>query len=521
MLDESFVERMKPGDVFVLGGETYMFKFTRGMVAQVSASVNRPPTVPRWASEMLPLSFDLAMEIGRFRRLLLERFNSGESKKKILSFINDFLYVDERAAEAVYSYIKEQYDYIKKVPNDKMILIEYYKDPKTPKIIVHSLFGRRVNDCLSRAIAFAISKTQHKDVELGMNDNGFYIAGTKTLKPVQAIKLLKSDKLDMVMNAAIEKSEVFKRRFRHCATRSFMILRNYLGRKKRVGRQQVSSMILLSALRRLDPNFTILKEARRECLEDLMDIENTKKVIAGIEAGNIKVIEVETTIPSPFALKLALQGYMDVLRMEDKYEFLRRMHEQILAKIAGKDTERINALSYVEKSKGERNELKEILKREAWNLKKVPKFAKAELVRIIDGERRNIDARFIEGIEKYRDDIEENWPEELKNFLFTVLKDLKSGDFSYDDFWDAEAAKEEEKVEEEKRALFEQFNTAAKKAKLDPQIRYDIYKMIAGDKEGFRKDTIKWMKDLFKGTVPRVWGDDIARFLQKKLKEID
>ncbi|MBW2963663.1 ATP-dependent helicase, partial [Candidatus Woesearchaeota archaeon] len=50
-IDESFLERLKPGDIFVLGGEVYMFKFSRGMVAQVSSSVSRPPTVPSWASE--------------------------------------------------------------------------------------------------------------------------------------------------------------------------------------------------------------------------------------------------------------------------------------------------------------------------------------------------------------------------------------------------------------------------------------------------------------------------------------
>ena len=57
-VDESFFERLRPGDVFLLGGSAYRFKFSRGMVAQVEASVNRPPTVPRWVSEMLPLSFE-------------------------------------------------------------------------------------------------------------------------------------------------------------------------------------------------------------------------------------------------------------------------------------------------------------------------------------------------------------------------------------------------------------------------------------------------------------------------------
>jgi hypothetical protein len=293
-----------------------------------------------------------------------------------------------------------------------------------------------------------------------------------------------------------------------------------MGRQKRVGRQQVSSMILMSALKQLDPDFSILREAKRECLEDVMDIENATKVLQGIEDGTIKLVEIETKIPSPFALNLALMGYMDVLRIEDKYEFLRRMHEQILAKISGKDAKAVSGKAFVEKSRGERNEFKEMLKREAWNLKKVPKFAKAELVRVIDGERSNIDPRFIEGINTYRAEIEANWPEELKKFLFTVLNDLRTGDFSYQDFWNEESAKEEENVELEKQKLFEQFNEAAKRAKLDPQIRYDVYKMIAGDKEGFRDDTLKWLKQLFSKAVSSVWKDEIAKFLQKKMKEL-
>ncbi len=333
-IDEGFLERLKRGDVFVLGGEKYEFLYAKGMVAYANASVNRPPTIPSWFSEMLPLSFDLALEIGRFRKLMNELFCANKTKNEILEFINAYLYVDSNSAESVYQYFYEQFNYAE-IPSHSRIIVEHYSDDKSKRkyAVFHTLYGRRVNDCLSRAVAFAIGRTQHRDVEIGINDNGFYVGSDKAVNVVQAFNLVKSKEMRKVMDMAIEQTEILRRRFRHCATRGMMILRNYMGHEKRVGRQQVTSMILLTAVKRINPDFCILKEARREVLEDLMDIDNTTKVVQGIEEKKILVKEIKTSIPSPFAFNIVLQGFTDLMKIEDKVEFVRRMHEQIMAKI--------------------------------------------------------------------------------------------------------------------------------------------------------------------------------------------
>ena len=333
-IDEAFLERLKRGDVFVLGGEKYEFLYAKGMVAYANASVYRPPTIPSWFSEMLPLSFDLALEIGRFRKLMNELFCANKTKNEILEFILGYLYVDKNASGSIYEYFYEQFNYAQ-IPSHSRIIVEHYTDPKSRRkcIIFHTLYGRRVNDCFSRAVAFAIARTQHRDVEIGISDNGFYVSSDKSVNIMQAFNLIKSNELRKVMDAAIEQTEVLRRRFRHCASRAMMILRSYKGHEKRVGRQQVSSMILLNAVRRINPDFCILKEARREVLEDLMDIENTKKVIEGVEQKKILVKEISTSLPSPFAFNLILQGFTDIMKIEDKVEFVRRLHEQIMAKI--------------------------------------------------------------------------------------------------------------------------------------------------------------------------------------------
>ncbi|MEK6873126.1 MAG: ATP-dependent helicase [Nanoarchaeota archaeon] len=330
VIDEPFLEKMRPGDVFVLGGRKYQFMFTRGMKAYVRAGIKRNPTIPSWFSEQLPLSFESALEINKFRKMINDRFEAKISKEKFIDFIREYCYVEVGIAEAIYTYFYEQY-YYSKIPHEKRILIEFYKGEKN-YVIFHSLYGRRVNDALSRALGYLMGQKTGRDIEIGINDNGFYFAGEGLLID-EALRVLNSENLRGALEESIIKTEVLKRRFRHCATRSLMILRNYKGRTKTVGKQQMKSFFLLAALNKISKDFPILKEARREVLEDLMDVDNAKRVLEWIKQGMVKIERIHTKLPSPFALNLILQGYSDLLKIEDKLEFMKRMHEEIIGDI--------------------------------------------------------------------------------------------------------------------------------------------------------------------------------------------
>ncbi|MCX6747302.1 MAG: ATP-dependent helicase [Candidatus Pacearchaeota archaeon] len=323
-IDEGFLERMKKGDVFVLGGKKYVYLYTRGMNVYVKSAIDRSPTIPSWFSEMLPLSFDSALEINRFRTLMNEKFKGKRNEKEIEDFIQEYLYVDESTAKTMYDYFYEQYHYLE-IPDSNTLLIERYKSEKN-YLIFHSMYGRRVNDALSRAIGYLLGRSETRDIEIGINDNSFYICGEK-MNLEKVMNFLKPENLEEVLKEAIEKSDVLARRFRHCATRSLMILRNYKGVKRSVGKQQMKSHFLLNAVKKISSEFPILREARREVLEDLMDIENTKLVLNWIKEGRVKLKIVDTPLPSPFALGIIIQGHSDMIRIEDKQKFLKRMHE--------------------------------------------------------------------------------------------------------------------------------------------------------------------------------------------------
>lgn len=334
-IDERFLERLHKGDVFVLGGQTYEFKFTRGMTAQVVAAYQRPPTVPSWFSEMLPLSFDLALEIGRFRKLMEQKLKAGEKKGKMVPFLMEYVHLNEKAAEALYEYFYEQFKFLE-IPNNGKIIIERFREEGRTNLVFHALYGRKTNDALSFAYGYALSKIMRHDVEITMNDNGFMLSGTDKMPIEKALTAVNRKDLRRILEFAINNTEILSRRFRHCATRSLMILRSYKGRTKSAGRQQMSSRLLLSAVRRISNDFVILKEARREVLEDAMDIASAEKVIEGVEAKQIKTKLLDSAFPSPFAWNIAMQGHMDTMRMEDRLAFIKRMHEKVMERIGEK-----------------------------------------------------------------------------------------------------------------------------------------------------------------------------------------
>jgi ATP-dependent Lhr-like helicase len=507
-LDESFLERLKKGDVFVLGGSTYEFRYAKGMTAFVNASVDRPPTVPSWFSEMLPLSFDIANEIGRFRRLIYDRLKQKAPRKEIIRFIMDFAYASEDVAARIYEYIEMQFSYLD-VPTDKKLVIENYVDKEIHYYVFHSMFGRRVNDALSRAIAYLISKSTHKDIEIGINDNAFYIASSKKIPVSKAVTLINEGNFRKILGNAIDKTEILKRRFRQCAARSFMILRNYKGREKKVGRQQISSQILINAVKRISENFPILDEARREVLEDLMDVENAIKVVEKLRSGKIEIRYYTTKMPSPFAFNIVLQGVSDVLRMEDKIEFLKRMHEMVRSKIEGTDIKK--EISDLRKKKELSREQIRML-RLLYRLD-IDNNLLENLLKIIKGEESTLEA--YEYLRANQDTIFKEWPKELAIFLLKRSEEM----FDYSEFWRAESLKERVKEESFKEELRKDLNKALRKIKLERDFKVNLFRLIDGEND-FSDSFPEKLKEIFQGTIDKAWTDRIVKFFMQRYKEL-
>ena len=334
-LSEKFVERLSAGDIFVLGGKSYEFVRSKGMIAHVKEASGRKPTVPSWAGEMLPRSFDLSMDVAEFRGEMSRDLESMSESELMDHLCKDFD-IDEGSSRSLISYFKEQKSSAGFIPDEKELMIEEYIDPSgNQRIIFHYPFGRRVNDALSRGYAYRISNIIGSNVSVTMSDDSFMIGTSRKMDLSKIPELLSSNDLEFILRKAIRESEIFKLRFRHTATRSFMILRNYMGRPVSVNRQQTRSTYLLESLANMD-NMPVIEETYREILEDDMDIKNARYVLDRIGSGDMEVSVLPYNgTPSPFAHSIILSGFSDIVLMEDRTALLKELHRKVLYRAMG------------------------------------------------------------------------------------------------------------------------------------------------------------------------------------------
>jgi len=330
-VEEEFAENLLPGDIFVLAGKTLRFLKAKGMSLVVEEVEGEKPTVPSWFSEQLPLSYDLAERIRKFRGWMEEILENMDREEVIKTLMRNFD-IERNAANAIYRYFMEQ-KLFSEIPTDRKLVVEKYEDERN-YYFFHTLIGRRANSAIARVFAYRVGLIKNCNVQMGINDNGFVLIlpSNKKLNDAEIEGLFVIPEFEGHLRKALERTEILRRRFRHVAVRSLMILRNYMGREKSVWRQQFSADSILSFLKRYYPDFPVLRETYREIMEDAMNIEDAIDFLSKV-GKEIELVIVRTPYPSPFAFNMYLLGEQDVVLMEDRRKILRELHEKVMSVI--------------------------------------------------------------------------------------------------------------------------------------------------------------------------------------------
>jgi len=336
-LDEEYLDTLEKGDVFVLGGDRFEYRYRRGSKVHVDRTSARP-TVPSWFSERLPLSYDLGREILAFQRELVGRLTTG-GKSEVRVWLREFP-LDENSVRAIVRTFDEQVRYAgpESVSTDRRLVVEEELDRESYErhYYVHSNYGRRFNDGFSRLLAYRCARAANANVTVAVADHGFTLSMPLNRKVDVAGILVDIAPAEARgdLRASLEGTDLLQRYFRINATRSLMILKRYKGHEKSASQQQVSSDMLLGFARDLE-DFAVIEETYREILEDKLNVGAIEEVLAEVERGDLGVVTRRVDSPTPRAFGLATLMASDVVLAEDESAVLQEFHRRVLEDIEG------------------------------------------------------------------------------------------------------------------------------------------------------------------------------------------
>ncbi|KDE59356.1 helicase [Halostagnicola sp. A56] len=334
-LDENYLDTLEKGDVFVLGGDHFEYQYRRGSKVYADRTSARP-TVPSWYSERLPLSYDLGCEILAFQRELLAHHAEGGSPR-VRAWLREFPLGDD-CVRAIARLFDHQLRYAgpESVSTENRLTIEVERDREEYErhYYVHSNYGRKVNDGLSRLFAYRCAQEATANVRVAVADNGFVLSMplNRKIDLEGIVSDLEAEQVREDLRNAISGTDLLQRYFRINATRALMILKRYKGYEKSASEQQVSSEMLLGFAEDLE-EFAVIEETYREILEDKLNVAEIEGIIARIDAGELAIERQLLDSPTPRAFGLATLSASDVVLAEDESAALQHFHEHVLEEI--------------------------------------------------------------------------------------------------------------------------------------------------------------------------------------------
>ncbi|HHX38342.1 MAG TPA: DEAD/DEAH box helicase, partial [Armatimonadetes bacterium] len=324
-LDEEFVYETRVGDVFMLGSQVWrVIGITDDKVSVVPAP-GVIPRMPFWKGEAPWRPYELGLRVGEFRRLVAERLRGLEGARRfspetpdtwqtpavagILEWLRSTYALDENSARSVVSYVARQLHAAGAISTDRCIVVESFRDGLgDPRVVIHSPFGGRVNGPWSLAIRDALRERLGVTPEVQSNDDGILLRFPEMDAdfPVDvAIRMPPVEASERILRE-IPHSAVFGARFRQNASRALLLPGARPGKRTPFWLQRLRARELLEAIRRF-PDFPILIETYRDCLEDVMDLPHLEEVLRGIQEGRISVVSYTAVTPSPVAQGLLAQ----------------------------------------------------------------------------------------------------------------------------------------------------------------------------------------------------------------------
>ena len=333
-LDEEMVYEARAGQTFMLGASTWRIEeITRDRVL-VTPAPGAPGAIPFWRGDMVGRPAELGKALGEFSRRAVDKEPAALAAEYGL---------DERAANNLVTYLREQRDATRVVPSDQTIVVERFRDEIGDwRLCVLSPYGGRVHAAWGLALAARIRDDFGLEADAIWSDDGIVVHLPDADEPPGAdLVMVEPDEVEDLVVRELANSALFGARFRENAARALLLPRAYPGKRTPLWQQRLKAQSLLEVAKRYG-QFPIVLETYRECLQDVFDLPALKDLLRGLHTRELSLVEVETPRSSPFASSLLFDYVATYMYEGDTPNAERRaaalsLDRELLAELLGQE----------------------------------------------------------------------------------------------------------------------------------------------------------------------------------------
>ncbi len=319
-LDEEMVYESRVGDVFTLGTTSWRIEEITHDKVLVTPAPGVPGRLPFWKGDTLGRPLELGRAVGAFVREIGALEPAAATARLHAAGLDDW------AAANLLAYLAEQRAACGHLPDDRTIVVERFRDELGDwRIVVHSPFGAQVHAPWALAIGARLREKHGLDPQVMHADDGIVLrlpdadlladfpsaapAAPADEAPVGAdAAVFDAAEIEQLVTDQVGGSALFAARFRECAGRALLLPRRSPGKRTPLWQQRQRASQLLEVAAEYG-SFPIVLEAVRECLQDVFDVPGLVELMGDLESRAVRLVEVTTPEPSPFARSL-LFGYV-------------------------------------------------------------------------------------------------------------------------------------------------------------------------------------------------------------------
>ncbi|MBT1705676.1 ligase-associated DNA damage response DEXH box helicase [Chryseosolibacter indicus] len=308
-IEEYFIARLNPGDVFWFAGRNLEFVRIKDMEVHVRKTKRKSGAVPSWMGGRMPLSSQMSEMI----RLKINEVVEGTERDIEMKFLKPLFDLQIQRSH---------------LPGKAEFLIEYFKSTEGYHVLMYPFEGRFVHEGIAALVAYRISQIQPISFSIAMNDYGFELLSDQPIPIEEAVEtdVLGTDDLMKDIQASINSIEMARRKFRDIAAISGLVFKGYPGKPVKDRHLQSSSQLFFNVFNDYDSHNLLLLQAYEEVMDFQLEEQRLRRALERI--AKQKIIITHPDKPTPFAFPIIVDRLREKLTSEKLEDRIKRMAVQ-------------------------------------------------------------------------------------------------------------------------------------------------------------------------------------------------